>query len=190
MNIILDFMESIRDYDTENFIRSILFCFGAPTIKGLKAATLINFRRNNEDMRTVWTSHADEWLNASGVEWLMLNDRGKNALVLIFRRELLARALGCSKACDILRDCGYPLHDVDACLRCLREKFCVSFPHEIGLFLDYPPDDVRGFMEDRNAKNLLQPGYWKVYSNVRKARRTFRKYKRAEYDAARSLMGR
>ena len=191
MNIIQNFMEHIKNYDTENFIRNVLFCFGAPTIRGIKAATLINFRRDrDENMRSVWKLHADEWLNASGVQWLLLNehDQKNNALVLIYRRELLARALGCNKACDILAAQGYPLHDVDACLKCLREKFCVGFPHEIGLFLDYPPDDVRGFMENRGAKNLLGPGCWKVYSNVKKARRTFRKYKRAEYDAARLIL--
>ena len=82
---------------------------------------------------------------------------------------------------------GYPLPDLDVCLDYLCDRYRVEFPHEIGLFLDYPPEDVRGFMEDRSAKSLAV-GYWKVYGNVRKARRTFRRYRRAERDAARWLM--
>ena len=194
VNIIQIFMEHIKNSDTENFIRNILFCFGAPTIKGLKAACLINFRRNqDEDMRTIWKLNASKWLDSLGVEWLLLNEHEKfnnNALVMIYRRELLSRALTCKKACEILERQGYPVNNLDSCLKCLCEKFCSSFPHEIGLFLDYPPDDVKCFMENKRAKNLLKPSYWKVYSNsnIKKARRTYRKYKRAEYDAARMIL--
>ena len=190
-NIIQKFMEHIKNYDTEEFIKSILFCFGAPTIKGIKAACLINFkRRNDEDIRSLWKLNADKWLEPLNVQWLLLNEheKNKNALVLIYRRELLARALGCEGACEILRACGYPLDDLDACLKCLRKKICGEFPHEIGLFLNYPPEDVKCFMENKKCENQLRNGYWKVYGNVKKAKRTFRKYRRAEYDAARLIM--
>ncbi len=188
-DIILKFMEYVRHADTEIFIRSTLFCFGAPTIKGIKAACLINFRRHkNENMRGLWLKNADKWLEPLGVRWILLNEHKENALVLIYRRELLACALGCTEACEILKSCGYPLGDLDACLKCLRKKICGDFPHEIGLFLDYPPDDVKCFMENKKCKNQLRSGYWKVYGNVRKARRTFKKYRRAECDAARLIL--
>ncbi len=196
-NIIYKFMEHIKDSDIENFVRNILFCFAAPTIKGIKAACLINFRRHeDEDIKTIWKENANEWLSPLGVQWLLLNENehgSGNALVLVYRRELLARALGCDEACKILKSCGYPLNDPDGCLNCLRKKIscgCTSscFPHEIGLFLDYPPYDVKCFMENRKCENQLRNGYWNVYGNVGKARRTFRKYRRAELDAARSIL--
>ena len=197
-NIIYKFMEHIKDFGTEDFVRNILFCFGAPTIKGIKAACLINFRRRDgEDIKTSWKRNADGWLKPSGVQWLLLNENvsgNDSALVMIYRRELLSRALGCDEACEILKSCGYPLGDLDGCLDCLRKKFsrgcpnCSCFPHEIGLFLDYPPGDVKCFMENKKCENHLRNGYWKVYGNVGKARRTFRKYRRAELDAARSIL--
>lgn len=188
-DIIREFMEYTKTLDTENFIRSMLLCFGAPTIKGLKASSLINFRRHKgEDMRSSWQKHADKWLAHRGIEWLLLNDKGDYALVLIYRRELLIRALGCDKACDILNEYGYPLHDVDACLECLRKKFSCGCPHEVGLFLGYPPEDVRGFIEGREAKNVDCPCYWKVYGDTAEARKTFMQYKQAECDAARLIL--
>lgn len=190
-DIIRKFMEYIKNADTENFMRGMFYCFCAPTIKGIKASTLINFRRRKgENIREIWRLHADEWLSPSGLEWITLGDSSVNdsALVLVYRRGLLAKALGCDKACHILKSCGYPLHDVDACLECLRGKFCHDFPHEIGLFLDYPPDDVRGFMEDRNAQNLACPGYWKVYGNPEEARKIFSEYRKAECEAALMIM--
>lgn len=189
--IIRKFMEYIRHSDTEDFMRGMLYCFSAPTIKGIKSASLINFRRySGENIKSIWLSHADEWLSPFGLEWVLLNEgcESDKALVLIYRRELLAKALGCDGACCILEANGYPLNDVDACLECLRGKFCTGFPHEIGLFLDYPPDDVRGFMENRCAKNLSCKGYWKVYGDVRGARRKFRRYRKAECEAACLIM--
>ena len=193
VNIIQNFMEYIRNSDAENFVKSMLFCFAAPTIKGLKAGCLINFQRHHkqgEDLRKVWKVNADKWLKPLGLNWLLLNDKKglKNALVLIYKRELLERALGCNGACKILADKGYPLNDVEGCLKCLKEKFCDGCPHEVGLFLSYPPYDVMCFMNNKKSENQLERSYWKVYGNVKKAKRTFRKYKRAEYDAARKIL--
>ena len=49
-----------------------------------------------------------------------------------------------------------------------------EFPHEVGLFLSYPPEDVKGFLEHRPCKCV---GCWKVYENEEAARKTFAKYK-------------
>lgn len=50
-----------------------------------------------------------------------------------------------------------------------------DFPHEIGLFLGYPPEDVQGFIEQK-ACNSKCTGYWKVYGDQKKAERIFDRY--------------
>ena len=55
----------------------------------------------------------------------------------------------------------------------------MGFPHEIGAFLGYPPDDVKGFIENEGKKYLMI-GYWKVYSNLTGARMIFKEYDRAK----------
>ena len=189
-NIIMKFMEHTKTLCTEEFVKNMLLCFAAPTISGIKAACLINFTRKDEDMRSVWLRCSGEWLASLKVQALLLNEHCPcmNALVLIYRRELVARALGCDEACELLAEYGYPLHDVDACLECLRRKFRTGFPHEIGLFLDYPPEDVRGFIENRQAQKLSCPCCWKVYGNAEEAVCRFRKYKQAECEAARQIL--
>lgn len=43
-----------------------------------------------------------------------------------------------------------------------------DFPHELGLFLGYPAEDVRGFIDRKQCKYI---GLWKVYeSDEEKAR--------------------
>lgn len=51
------------------------------------------------------------------------------------------------------------------------------FPHEVGLFLSYPPEDVKGFIDNR-AENYKDAGMWKVYGDVENARKMFRKFKK------------
>lgn len=52
-----------------------------------------------------------------------------------------------------------------------------EFPHEVGLFLSYPPEDVKGFIENR-AANAKCTGVWKVYGDERQAQQTFDRYKK------------
>ena len=52
-----------------------------------------------------------------------------------------------------------------------------EFPHEVGLFLSYPPEDVKGFIEN-HAANAKCTGVWKVYGDERQARQTFDRYKK------------
>lgn len=50
-----------------------------------------------------------------------------------------------------------------------------AFPHEIGLLLGYPPEDVMGFVVNR-GKNYLCNGYWKVYANREQKEGIFETY--------------
>ncbi|MBQ7128480.1 MAG: DUF3793 family protein, partial [Clostridia bacterium] len=52
-----------------------------------------------------------------------------------------------------------------------------QFPHEVGLFLGYPPEDVKGFIEN-NAKCSKCVGCWKVYGDEEKAKKCFENYKK------------
>lgn len=52
-----------------------------------------------------------------------------------------------------------------------------GFPDEIGLFLGYPPEDVRGFIENK-AAGCKCVGCWKVYGDAEAARAVFAKYKK------------
>ena len=76
----------------------------------------------------------------------------------------------------LLADRGYPT-DATACVRtlCQRLRRTEEFPHEIGLFLSYPPEDVRGFIENR-AGGFKCVGCWKVYGDAAAARALFGKY--------------
>jgi hypothetical protein len=54
-----------------------------------------------------------------------------------------------------------------------------NFPHEMGLLLGYPVEDVAGFIEYKGKKSLCT-GYWKVYHNVEEKQRIFESFESAE----------
>ena len=89
---------------------------------------------------------------------------------------------------------GYDVEDTEACIDCLRKKLEIiksskDFPHEIGLFLGYPVEDVKGFIKHKGECSKCI-GCWKVYGDVQKAEDTFDRYKKCTSDyAARLKMG-
>ena len=58
-----------------------------------------------------------------------------------------------------------------------RMRSSAEFPHEVGLFLSYPPEDVKGFIEN-HAANAKCTGVWKVYGDEKKARELFARFKK------------
>ena len=77
-----------------------------------------------------------------------------------------------------MEDFGYPVKlTLDENLEHLgrRLKENSGFPHEIGIFLGYPFDDVIGFKENK-GQNYLFSGYWKVYSDEKSAKKLFEKF--------------
>ena len=103
----------------------------------------------------------------------------KGALVYLYRPEKLKRDLADSKALSILKDRGYPADSAELCVAelLLRLNSGSGFPHEIGLFLGYPPDDVEGFIY-KGADKAKYTGLWKVYGDLDSALAKFAAYKK------------
>ena len=52
-----------------------------------------------------------------------------------------------------------------------------EFPHEVGLFLSYPPEDVQGFIDHR-AMDFKCAGLRKVYGDQQRAQALFDRFRR------------
>ena len=102
-----------------------------------------------------------------------------SALLYLYRPCDLERDLQDRLATEILQHAGYACTGSEQCLMQLIERLRAydEFPHEIGLFLSYPPEDVKGFIE-HHAADFKYAGLWKVYGDERQARQTFAKYKK------------
>ena len=116
-------------------------------------------------------------LSKKGLRVLPLRHSDNRALVYIFRPEALKEDLCDGLACRILKDRGYCTNKADKCIVQLIKRISEldAFPHEVGLFLGYPPEDVSGFICNKECK---YSGLWKVYGDVDVAQERFEEYRR------------
>ncbi len=151
----------------------------SPTLAGMKTGNLFSCPFVDEDEMRCSVRNWNQILVRKGLRVLTLKFRDNRALVYVYRVSSLSRDLKDGAVCRLLKERGYETEVPERCIVQLIRKLegCSEFPHEIGLFLGYPPEDVCGFIENRTEGCKLV-GYWKVYDNEEKARTTFAKYKK------------
>lgn len=108
--------------------------------------------------------------------------RGRRVLLYLYRPEYLRRDLCEPAAREMLQGSGYTQDDVSVNVARLARKVAEApssreFPHEIGLFLGYPPEDVKAFIDHRDS-GCKCVGCWRVYGDEEKAKQIFDIYKK------------
>ncbi len=150
----------------------------APTFTGLKAANLVAFRKDRPEETETLLADSEPCFACHGISVFRLLDETDRVLVMFYRATALADVLHRPEAQRMLGQYGYRAEEpLDAMLLRLRQRVTegAGFPHEIGLFLGYPPHDVRGFIENK-GRGFLCCGTWKVYKNAGAARALFKRY--------------
>ncbi len=155
----------------------IRYC--APTLAGMKAGSLFACSYPCKALLRKEVRSLNRRLGGKGLRVLPLSYKKNRALLYFFRPDMLKQSLRNSLACRLLEQRGYPCGNPDSCIIRLMKQLRTApeFPHEIGLFLGYPPEDVKGFIEQR-ALNCKCTGWWKVYGNQKEAEQTFARYKK------------
>ena len=145
----------------------------------MKTGNLFSCPFADEDEMRGSVRHWNQMLVGKGLRVLPLRFRDNRALVYVYRVSSLSRDLKDDAVCRLLKERGYETEVPERCIVQLIRKLegDGGFPHEIGLFLGYPPEDVSGFIENK-AEGCKLVGYWKVYGNEEKAQIIFAKYKK------------
>jgi hypothetical protein len=153
----------------------------APTLAGLKTGSM--FTTEYADRQTLARElfALNTLLTKYGLRALLLRCMKRRALIYLYRPDALEKDLLDPAAAAILRERGYHAADPKLCLGRLVRQFrqSASFPHEVGLFLGYPPEDVRGFIQSPHS-GYRCVGCWKVYGDEEKAKATFEKYEKCK----------
>lgn len=151
--------------------------FMAPSLLGIKCANLISLSITEYDLH----AHLERFnvkAASKGLQLKILCTFRNRALILLYNKILLERQLSVKESKAILQRYGYTeTQSLESKLSRLAERIRQGdeFPHEIGIFLGYPVEDVIGFVENK-GENYKLCGYWKVYGNAEKAKRTFENY--------------
>lgn len=169
--------EIVKGMDLEN-IETQLALQCAPLITGLKVSNLLIIPKGNEEV-------VKRILNRTGISFYRLIQTRTKTTFLLFRRNELEEFLSDENVKNVFIRAGYKALQIGKILRTFSLRYEAymqgdkSFPHEMGLLLGYPVEDVVGFVEN-NGKNFLYSGYWKVYENQKAKVKLFDKFKVAE----------
>lgn len=140
----------------------------SPTLAGIKIGNLFNCECPSPAglNRTIKT--LNERLYSKGLLIIPVKYSGDKALIYVFRPKLLRAYLKKAEVRQILERLGYDINNMNSCIsRIISRLREDTFPHEIGIFLGYPPEDVQGFI-DNKGKNFKICGQWKVYGDEKK----------------------
>ena len=150
----------------------------APTLAGLKAGNLFSCRNTEEDEIKPFMEHMNSQLNRKGVYIVLMRYHQGSVLIYVYRKKHLETILADEEVRDFLRNFGYEDFRIGPCLDMLRRRLSDrDFPHEIGVFLDYPLDDIRAFIRNK-GDNYLCAGYWKAYYNAEEAVKKFAAFRK------------
>jgi len=152
---------------------ALVFLFRRQINAGVQKKVLLGFAAGVMIAASVWSlliPAIEETESAGGVGWIPA--AGGFILGIAFLMVLDYLLPHCTPAQERRRAC---------CIENLQERLRSSsdFPHEIGLFLGYPLEDVRGFIENA-GQNCKCTGCWKVYCNECETVKLFMKYKKCK----------
>ena len=149
----------------------------SPTLAGIKTGNLFSCACPSRKDLTRDLCRLNKKLVPKGIRVLPLRFCKGRALIYAYRPNALESDLTDHRARALLLKYGYVPENPNGCVVHLihRLRSVEEFPHEIGLFLSYPPEDVLGFICNR-ACNHKCVGCWKVYGDEQTAKNIFEKY--------------
>ena len=157
----------------------------APVISGIKISNLLTIpAKSLRELSAV--------LKKTELSFRILYPGRERLVILIYRETELKEYLEREEVMAFIYKCGYETSDISKIFPVFVKRYMrymelkQDFPHELGLFLGYPIEDVEGFIKE-NGKNYLYSGYWKVYKDAELKIRLFKNYERVQTEIVRLL---
>lgn len=149
----------------------------SPTLAGLKSASMFNYSFTSKQYLYEQLEACRKTLHSKGVSLHVLKLHDDWALLYVYRKQMVQDELRKKDVFNFLSTYGYETDRIDYCIERLASRIISQngFPHEVGLFLGYPLDDVKGFIRHK-GKNCRCVGCWKVYCNECEAKKLFAKF--------------
>ena len=179
-----DIVDIIKEMDVHSIpLQLALQC--APVISGIKISNLLTIpAKSLRELSVV--------LKKTELSFRILYPGRERLVILIFREAKLRENLAREEVMAFIYKCGYETSNISKIFPVFVKRYMrymelkQDFPHELGLFLGYPIEDVEGFIKE-NGKNYLYSGYWKVYKDTELKIRLFKDYERVQTEIVRLL---
>lgn len=173
-----EYMEAFLSYNTS------LICAGVKP-----AITLTLMIINGRNLYDLWIKYGKVYIDELNLSYKVLRQNKNSLTLIIYDYKVLNDCL--NKECNIefLKTLGYRENeDLSSKLTRLSKRYSMcKCPHELGIFLGYPVEDVQSFMNSKN-KQCKICGYWKVYNSEKKAEKIFALFDKVRNCAAENII--
>lgn len=178
--------KSINRVSKENYGMYLLTEHCMPVLLGIKPSNIITAHKRKMVCQEEFINCVYKEVMGFNCRLSTLYENEEVYIFFIYNYDLLESILTHEESCRFLRQVGYWQYEktVEKQIELIKSRYYKykeergSFPHEIGIFLGYPLEDVKGFIAN-NGRYYLLNGYWKVYGDVKQAKETFRLYQMA-----------
>lgn len=173
----IEFYRSLEGMKPKEAIEKFLLFNSSLVIADIKPSVTVNIKKNQGENYKNWLEYGEEFLIRVNLNYITLKEDENALIILIYKEELLKDHIFKEKNREFLSEIGYAnVNCIDYYTKFLRIRYKIyRCPHELGVFLGIPVEDVIDFM-DCNKKKCLGCGYWKIYNNYDEAIKTFKKY--------------
>ncbi|MEL7597809.1 MAG: DUF3793 family protein [Clostridiaceae bacterium] len=184
-----NFFHIIDEFDDKSYLLSFIAYNAAPTIAKQKASYLIIFHeKGKRNLYNLWETYKKDVKKEVSMSIYELKRLQNSTAVLFYNEEEIKNILSEYRYMKFLKELGYSTHmSVDESLLLLKQRYKTVCPHEIGVFLGYPMEDVIEFIKNPDSQCLMF-GYWKVYHNINYAKKKFEKYDKCKEKVARLIL--
>ncbi len=173
----INFYNKLDLMDSKEYIENFLIYNSSLVIAGIKPAATITIKKNKNRLYNSWLKFGSDFIEAINLDFIELRESDDSIIIMIYDKIILKNELNKKSYIEFLENIGYSFNsDVNYYINKLKSRYeKYHCPHELGLFLGIPFEDVKDFMECTTKKCLLC-GYWKVYNDSDKARKIFNSY--------------
>ncbi len=154
----------------------------APTLAGFKSASIFPVRPTDPEYIRFKVEYWDSKLSKFGVRVAILKEgiAPGPTIIYVYRPHRVLEDLNKEGVREFLCRYDYdPDLSLEERLDVLRERLLESsaFPHEIGIFIGYPLEDVVPFVENKDRSGCCM-GLWCAYCNQEEKEKYFNHCKR------------
>lgn len=182
------FFDKLNELNDTEYMKHFVTYLIAPVLTGIKPSSTITLNDEKRKLYSCFLDCGSEFIKSLDLDYKVMKNSPKGIVLLVYNKTQLKKYLYLNKNKQFLCALGYGQNfSLEKCLNCLKSKFeALDFPHETGVFLGFPLEDVIEFMN--NNKNFLCSGYWRVYSNEHSAKEIFSFYDKSKELVANSIL--
>ncbi|MBU5483974.1 DUF3793 family protein [Clostridium sp. MSJ-11] len=187
-NMLKEYMSAINCMEDKEYLFARIAYYIAPTLVDHKPSTIITLNQDGRNCYMLWDLYKEEFKKRYGIECYEMRRKENGITILFYQTQALKDVIYERENMQFLKGFGYEEKmSIEECLGILKGRFESICPHEIGIFLGIPLEDVITFIECPNKECLLC-GYWKAYSNIEDCRIKFFSYDRAKKNVIQAVL--